>query len=66
MPQATTLRLHRGPARPTLHSASAFALIQAHMTHVRTVHTIASRLAADAELLVEALRYFNLGKARGR
>jgi hypothetical protein len=30
------------------------------MTHITRIHTIASRLASDADLLVEALRYFTV------
>ena len=36
------------------------------MTHVNEIHTISTRLAADAELLLEALRYFTVRPAAAR
>jgi hypothetical protein len=33
-------------------------MVQQHATHMRRVHVLASSMAADAELLLEALRYF--------
>ena len=57
MPQATTLRLVRGSceARPrAAGSASALTMVQQHATHMRRIHTIASSMAADADILVEA------------
>jgi hypothetical protein len=60
MPQATTLRLVR--AKDTRHSVSgaAHVLLQRHMMHVSRVHSLASQLATDADLLIEALRYFTV------
>ena len=66
MPQATTLRLVGGPDARVRRSASAHAIIKAHMTHVNEIHTISTRLAADAELLLEALRYFTVRPAAAR
>ncbi len=65
MPQATTLRLVRGrcEVRPRA-TGSALTMVQQHATHMRRIHTLARSMASDADVLVEALRYFIVAPPR--
>ena len=60
MPQATTLRLVRGSTDRNPATASAYALINQHISQTTRLTSLASRVATDAEILSEALRYFTV------
>jgi hypothetical protein len=65
MPQATTLRLVRGSSDTRkVVSGSALSLVQHHASQMRRVHTLAASMAADADVLCEALRYFVIAPQR--
>ena len=65
MPQATKLRLVRGSTEHRAPvSGSALSMVQHHAFQMRRVHTLAAAMAADTDLLIEALRYFNVATPR--
>ena len=64
MPQATKLRLIRGGKDRNAAPASPYTLLTQHIANTSRMSRLATSVAADTELLVEALRYFTVSPRR--